>query len=144
MKYDRKHSGARSELIACAFLLELGFEVYRNVSQHGLGDLVGWRDGVFTVFDVKTIGERGGGRTNLSREQVEAGVRRLNVFLDGRCEIVAEVSVYAPVSLNCRVCGTGFLFRDRTKLFCSVKCGRKDRKRRLGTKEKAGASPEPA
>jgi hypothetical protein len=35
-----KHRGAHSELTACAFLLSEGYEVYRNVSQHGYADLI--------------------------------------------------------------------------------------------------------
>ena len=30
---EKKHKGAHSELIACAYLLHEGYEVFRNVSQ---------------------------------------------------------------------------------------------------------------
>lgn len=35
-----KHRGALSELQATAWLIEMGYEVFRNVSQHGIVDLV--------------------------------------------------------------------------------------------------------
>jgi hypothetical protein len=40
-----KHKGARSELVACAWLLCQGYEVFRNVSQHGLMDIIAIKDG---------------------------------------------------------------------------------------------------
>ncbi|HEY5411108.1 MAG TPA: hypothetical protein VIJ94_10325 [Caulobacteraceae bacterium] len=51
-----KHKGAVSELLATAWLLDRGYEVFRNVSQHGPADLVGWRPGEPPeLFDVKTV-----------------------------------------------------------------------------------------
>jgi hypothetical protein len=35
-----KHVGARSELIACEWLLAQGYEVFRNVSAHGPIDII--------------------------------------------------------------------------------------------------------
>jgi Holliday junction resolvase-like predicted endonuclease len=37
-----KHQGAQAELVACNYFLEQGFEVFRNVSQHGPADLAIW------------------------------------------------------------------------------------------------------
>lgn len=39
---NNKHKGAASELLACAWLLNKGYEVYRNVSQHGFCDIVAY------------------------------------------------------------------------------------------------------
>jgi len=36
----RKHRGAASEMTAAIWLLECGYEVHRNVSQHGVADLI--------------------------------------------------------------------------------------------------------
>ena len=54
MTTPAKHRGARSELLACAWLLENGYECFRNVSQHGPVDVIGIRDGVISLFNVKS------------------------------------------------------------------------------------------
>jgi hypothetical protein len=46
--------GASSELIACAYFLREGYEVFRNVSPVGKRDLVIFKDGKFTSIDVTT------------------------------------------------------------------------------------------
>lgn len=54
-----KHRGAISELTACSWLLEKGYEVFRNVSQHGVADLVAINRETQEILqiDVKTIGK---------------------------------------------------------------------------------------
>ncbi len=49
--------GARSELLAAAWLMELGYEVFRNVSPCGPADLVAWKRGTEAKYliDVKTV-----------------------------------------------------------------------------------------
>mgnify|MGYP001577506587 CR=1 FL=1 len=42
-KTNRNTSGAQSELLACAYFLELGYQVFRNVSSQGPADLVIWK-----------------------------------------------------------------------------------------------------
>lgn len=49
-----KHRGATSELIAAAWLLRQGYEVFRNVSQHGEADLVAIKGDEVIQIDVKT------------------------------------------------------------------------------------------
>ena len=49
-----KHKGAHSELAACVWLLEQGFEVFRNVSQHGTTDIVAIKYDCIWRIDVKT------------------------------------------------------------------------------------------
>lgn len=39
---DTTTKGAQGELIACAWLLGLGFEVFRNVSASGPADIIAW------------------------------------------------------------------------------------------------------
>lgn len=54
-RMDRKHNGATAELRAQVWLLEQGYEVYENVSQHGPVDLVAEApDGTLTRIDVTT------------------------------------------------------------------------------------------
>jgi len=48
-----KHKGAHCELVATAWLLKEGYEVFRNVSQHGIIDVVAMKDGLLHKFDVK-------------------------------------------------------------------------------------------
>lgn len=53
---DKKHQGAFSEHMAICWLLNAGYEVFRNISQHGPVDLIA-RDpgsGDLTQIDVKT------------------------------------------------------------------------------------------
>jgi hypothetical protein len=49
--------GAVGELIACAWLVGLGYEVFRNVSYHGPADIVAWlpSTGETHLIDVKTV-----------------------------------------------------------------------------------------
>jgi hypothetical protein len=49
--------GAQGELIASAWLLGLGYEVFRNVSASGPADLIAWEQdtGVTHFIDVKTV-----------------------------------------------------------------------------------------
>jgi hypothetical protein len=51
-----KHRGAHSELTACLWLLEQGYEVFRNISQHGIADVVAFRGDEILKIDVKTLG----------------------------------------------------------------------------------------
>lgn len=52
-----KHKGSHNELIAAAWLLQQGFEVFRNVSAHGEIDLVVFKhlDGMFRPIDVTSL-----------------------------------------------------------------------------------------
>lgn len=54
---SKKHRGAHSELVAVAWLIEQGYEVFRNVSQHGKVDIVVLNEATkeFIPIDVKTL-----------------------------------------------------------------------------------------
>lgn len=87
---DRKHIGAQSEMIAAAWLLAQGYEVFRNVSPHGLTDIIATRDNQVLRFDVKS---RMADRTaQLSNEQIALGVMVLKVLPDGQCEIAEPIA----------------------------------------------------
>lgn len=88
MKERDKHVGARSELKAAIWLSEQGYEVFRNISQHGPSDLIIYNPetNVFTPVDVKTgstyttkngVIVKRGLRTEKQRAM---GVRFLHVF----------------------------------------------------------------
>lgn len=52
---DRKHVGVWSEMIACAWLISDGFDVFKNVSFYGMTDIVAHKENKFTKIDVKTV-----------------------------------------------------------------------------------------
>ena len=53
---SKSTNGAMSELMACTWLLEQGYEVFRNVSPHGDNDVVVYDKETkeYTGYDVKT------------------------------------------------------------------------------------------
>jgi hypothetical protein len=79
---DKKYRGNHSELLACAWLLSEGYEVFRNVSHWGPADIVGMKSGRCFLFDVKT-----GANAAITREQHDLGVRLIFVASDGSCKI---------------------------------------------------------
>lgn len=93
---EMKHRGDWAELIACAWLMERGYQVFRNVSSRGPIDLVAMK-GVETLYiDVKNvaidmltsrekIGEARARKGRLSDDQQAAGIRLLYVSPDGIC-----------------------------------------------------------
>ncbi len=90
---EAKHRGPYSELLASAWLLEKGFEVFRNASDRGPVDLIALKDGAVTFIDVKTaqitIDKFDVLRVHaprLSKEQEKLGVRALLVTPDGVCD----------------------------------------------------------
>lgn len=76
-----KHKGAHSELIACAWLLSNGYEVFRNISPFGLSDVIAQKGGTILMLDVKS------GCTQLSAEQIANGILPLWVSSSGHCKI---------------------------------------------------------
>lgn len=59
MNYDSHLKGATAELKAQAWLLEQGYEVFRNVAQWGPADLVAFKEGKFSRIDVKCLQRNG-------------------------------------------------------------------------------------
>ena len=102
----RKHAGARSEMIACVWLLDQGYEVFRNVSQCGLIDVVAIKGGEVLRLDIK--GKKSGtASTRLKKAQIEAGVRCLSV-VDGVCTI-HDLNVDVSKERTCRRCKKAFI-----------------------------------
>ena len=123
---NRKHKGAQAELTACAWLIGEGYEVFRNVSQHGDIDLVAIRGTETLRLDVKTVASNGG-RPTLSSDQARAGVAALYVRADGKCSIErGAISRRAP----CLCCGRPFRRTDVAQRYCSFKCEGDDASRR--------------
>jgi len=78
-----KHRGSQAELMGSAWLFGQGFEVFRNLSQHGIADLIALdpSTGSCMLIDVKSeaVGRSAGGARKLTKEQKRIGVRRLLV-----------------------------------------------------------------
>lgn len=119
---DRKHIGAQSEMIAAAWLLAQGYEVFRNVSQHGLADIIATFGDEVSRFDVKSrlLGREG----HLSDEQAALGVKMLLVRPDGSCDIVEPVE--RPKTRRCAnpACGLEFKITNGRKIYCCRPCNR--------------------
>lgn len=76
---NKKHKGAWAELAATNWLLEQGYEVFRNVSQHGDIDIIARKGAEQLVIDVKS-GSAYKGKIyghKLSKSQKELGVKLL-------------------------------------------------------------------
>lgn len=145
MTLIEKHKGARSELLASVWLLEQGYEVFRNVSAFGDVDIVGIKDGKIELFDVKTATKNPEGRilrNKFSQKQKELGVKCICVFTDGSCEFDEHESFRGDVvSRECECCGNTFIvgrWFSRQK-FCSSPCGTKASKKR---REAAGSDSQ--
>ena len=85
---DQKHKGAANELGATLWLLNQGYEVFRNVSQHGDTDLIALRYSRMIRIDVKAASGRtladGAIKFYPQAKQVAAGVLLLLAYPDGR------------------------------------------------------------
>lgn len=90
----QKHRGAWAELVAVAWLLERGYEVFRNVSSCGPVDIVALKGGETVLIDVKFLSvemltskaKAGQARSIpklLKPEQAKIGVELLYVGPDG-------------------------------------------------------------
>lgn len=82
---DTNRKGALVESIAITWLLSRGYTVFKNVSAHGLADLIAWKPGEAPIlFDAKIITVPSARphqlqARNLSAEQKRAGVKPLYV-----------------------------------------------------------------
>lgn len=120
----QKHHGAHNELLAAAWLLGRGYEVYRNVSSHGPVDLIAFKNGELYKFDVKKCTRFPRHRARLTDEQKVLGVKLLAVYDDGHCEIVlvAATPTAAARVDRCKLCGNKFAKKARSRVFCSQQC----------------------
>lgn len=115
---DTKHKGSQSELIAAAWLLARGYEVFRNVSDHGEIDIVGVKDGSVFYFDVKSCDGKQKFRLKLS--QVRHGIKILYVFDNGECEIDWAGPPVDP--RTCKQCARSFEPVRHNQIFCDFRC----------------------
>jgi hypothetical protein len=91
-----KSKGTWAELMACSWLIEHGYEVFRNVSQFGWCDVVAWKPGEIKLIDVKFVsvspntGKLTGNKHLRNDKQEQAGVIPLFVTDDGVCDFSLE------------------------------------------------------
>jgi hypothetical protein len=85
----RKHKAARAELLACAWLLQQGYEVFRNVSLSGFIDIIAYKNGETLKLDVKSIHPTMKLPPILSDDQMLNNIMIIGVFNDGHCEIIS-------------------------------------------------------
>ena len=52
---SKNHLGAAGELLACAFFLDHGLEVFRNVASSGPADIVLQNEDKFLAVDIKCV-----------------------------------------------------------------------------------------
>ena len=100
---DKAHLGARSELVACAWLMAQGYAVFRNVCPTGPVDIIAMSSsGRIIKIDVKTATaeeERHKRATyRLKRKQELAGISMITVFHNGHCELASSKPFKKKVS----------------------------------------------
>ncbi len=80
----RKHRGACSELIACTWLLQQGYEVFRNVSPYGAIDIIACdpMSHHLVKIDVKTCTPAGKSREALADSYAKKDARVRLLFVD--------------------------------------------------------------
>lgn len=83
---NKKHTGTLSEIKACVWLIENGYEVFRNISQYGPIDLIAIKDGEIIKIDVTTANlykKADGGRTLcFAKEKLKKGCHVMIVLGD--------------------------------------------------------------
>jgi hypothetical protein len=122
---DRGNKGAYNELLATTWLLQNGYYVFRNVSPHGLVDLIAMKDNQLILIDVKASNIYNGkymGRT-LTDDQISLGVKVLTVYDDGKCMLDLIPKVQTPKTQRiCQQCSKAFETNRKKHKFCSPKC----------------------
>jgi Holliday junction resolvase-like predicted endonuclease len=122
----QKHKGSLAELQACAWLLKEGYEVFRNVSQHGVADLIAWRpDGLPILVEVRTATLR----VAVDGKSCSVATARLPRHTEVRFLYVFTKTGDCGFDLEALVSAMGYTLRPARaalRLVCSVEgCDRK-------------------
>jgi hypothetical protein len=128
VEIDRKHKGPRNELLACVWLLNRGYEVFRNVSNHGLIDVVALKGSEVLLLDVKVSQQRADGslyKIRITDNQKAMGVKPIYVLPTGDCIIDFEPPTLAELHAGrpCVGCNGIFAPSNTRQQFCSLECG---------------------
>ena len=136
---DNKHRGAHSELIACAWLLGNGYEVFRNISPYGLMDIIAIKDGQMLKIDVKTKNVHGDQK--LTKEQIDYGIVILNVCPStGKCDLDLSPEPKQSMVAICEICGVTFHKYRHSQKRCSRVCEPEPARRATGGRWQAEGS----
>ena len=119
---DGKHKGCLGELMAACWLLELGYEVFRNVSPSGPVDVVAMKDGEILLVDIKSdhTNKEVPHRARLTAQQEALGVRKLVV--SGKGIFWDESTAIPKKQTECPRCKKLFMQNRRHQIFCSNRC----------------------
>lgn len=128
---EKRHKGALAELRAAAWLFELGYQVFRNLSSHGAIDIIGMKEGKIEFFDVKSF--NGGNLPYAKPEAAALGIKFILAKPDGSFEIV--IPAERPGPRLCLHCGNTFQPILPTGRYCSNGCRRNAFRRRHGEPE---------
>jgi Holliday junction resolvase-like predicted endonuclease len=151
MKIGTGKKGAIAEIRAAIWLVEQGFDVYRNVMPNGVFDLIAIRGDEILKVDVTTIL-----CNNAVHRKKQAKVRPHggNVLYAKDDGFVwdYELSSYELYKKNCVECGCSFETTKSTHTVCGYKCrvergGRLARERALANYHKnknGGIKPPPS
>lgn len=131
---EERMIGARNEMLATVWLLNQGYQVFRNVAAHGPIDIIGLKDGNFEYFDVKMAyahkHKHAATRPRLKPEQKQLNVKILRVYADGICDIDHNPpSIGDPTRVvlfgvrNCSRCGMEFTATHHRQTRCKKDCG---------------------
>lgn len=126
---EERMIGARNELLATVWLLNQGYQVFRNVSAHGPIDIIGLKDGKFEHFDVKMAyrnRDYGPRRIRVTEDQASLGVKIIRVYEDETCDVDDDpITKGSQIDLGrgrCNRCGTEFVINHYLRRTCSKKC----------------------
>ena len=150
-KIDSSSLGASSEMIACAFLLKNGYQVFRNVSASGSIDIMAKKKGIVRSFDVKTMTKNISSKSTnrviykKTKKQREEMVEILTVDINGNCHFESDVrrifseirkrkrsisvvtmrqKTQYPIIKTCGFCHKEFTISapHRLRKYCTPKC----------------------
>ena len=71
---DKKHKGAFAELKATAWLLQQGYEVFRNVSPFRPYNIIAIKEGIMEKIDVKTLSQYRNKEGELKYSEVKTSI----------------------------------------------------------------------
>lgn len=125
-------TGAVAELIAAAWLIRQGFQVFRNLCPTGPIDIVAVDDaGSSHFFDVKAWDHDINDKTKwraVSPEQALLGVRLIKVNVkEGECAFQEETRTKGELTdASCAHCGNSFRYERKNleRKFCHAKCAK--------------------
>ena len=123
--------GAACELLACAYLIDAGYMVFRNISPRGCIDIVAIRGNEIRKFDVKSASLslwENVSNISITYEQKAMGVEILYVDEYGCCHTENDdnrSNLDERIVKECLNCHQKFFIgnaRELQRKFCSIEC----------------------